>query len=181
MYRDLSEVLLSEEQIRQRTHELGQQIGQEYQGQVPIVVALLKGSGIFIADLVRAIPIHLQMDYMGISSYEGGTHSSGVVKITKDLEETIEGRHVIIAEDIVDTGLTLNYLLKTLRQRNPASLKICSLLNKPARRVMDVHIDYQGFEIEDHFVVGYGLDYMQKYRNMPCIGILKPSVYQEAS
>lgn len=179
IYRDIAEVLISEEQIRARIAELGAQIGKDYRGKLPIVVALLKGSGIFIADLVRAIPLHLTMDFMGISSYGAGTKSSGVVKITKDLEETIEGRHVIIAEDIIDTGLTLSYLMKMLKQRNPASIKVCTLLNKQARRLLEVeNVGYVGFEIDDHFVVGYGLDYIQKFRNLPCIGVLKPSVYQ---
>ncbi|MEZ0375490.1 MAG: hypoxanthine phosphoribosyltransferase [Candidatus Sericytochromatia bacterium] len=180
VYRDLESILISEEQLQQRIQELGQQIGRDYKGKLPMVVGLLKGSSLFLADLVKAIPIHLTLDFMGISSYGGGTQSSGVVKITKDLEETIEGRHVIIAEDIIDTGLTLNYLLKSLRTRNPASLKICTLLNKQARRILEVEdVAYKGFEIDDHFVVGYGLDYMQKFRNLPCIGILKPSVYQK--
>ncbi|PIQ26424.1 hypoxanthine phosphoribosyltransferase [bacterium (Candidatus Blackallbacteria) CG17_big_fil_post_rev_8_21_14_2_50_48_46] len=180
MYRDIDEVLISEEQIQQRVQELGQEIGRDYQGKLPIVIGLLKGSCIFVADLVRAIPLHLTVDFMGISSYGAGTKSSGVVKITKDLEETIEGRHVIIAEDIIDTGLTLNYLLKMLKQRNPASIKVCTLLNKQARRLLEVEqVGYIGFEIEDHFVVGYGLDYVQKFRNLPCIGILKPVVYQK--
>jgi len=180
IYRDIDEVLISEEQIQQRVQELGQEIGRDYQGKLPIVIGLLKGSCIFVADLVRAIPLHLTVDFMGISSYGAGTKSSGVVKITKDLEETIEGRHVIIAEDIIDTGLTLNYLLKMLKQRNPASIKVCTLLNKQARRLLEVEqVGYIGFEIEDHFVVGYGLDYVQKFRNLPCIGILKPVVYQK--
>lgn len=179
IYKDIAEVLISEAQIRDRIAELGAQIGKDYKGKLPIVVALLKGSGIFIADLVRAIPLHLTMDFMGISSYGAGTKSSGVVKITKDLEENIEGRHVIIAEDIIDTGLTLSYLLKMLKQRNPASIKVCTLLNKQARRLLEVeNVGYVGFEIDDHFVVGYGLDYIQKFRNLPCIGVLKPSVYQ---
>lgn len=180
IYRDIEKILISEEQLQQRIQELGAQIGRDYQGKLPIVIGLLKGSSIFLADLVRAIPLHLTLDFMGISSYGAGTKSSGVVKITKDLEETLEGRHVIIAEDIIDTGLTLNYLLKMLKQRNPASIKVCTLLNKQARRLLEVdHVGYIGFEIEDHFVVGYGLDYVQKFRNLPCIGILKPSVYQK--
>jgi hypoxanthine phosphoribosyltransferase len=180
VYRDLESILINEEALQQRIQELGKQIGQDYKGKLPVVIGILKGSSIFLADLVKAIPIHLTLDFMGISSYGGGTQSSGVVKITKDLEETIEGRHVLIAEDIIDTGLTLNYLLKTLKQRNPASLKICTLLNKQARRILEVEdVAYKGFEIDDHFVVGYGLDYMQKFRNLPCIGVLKPAVYQK--
>ncbi|MGV3523425.1 MAG: hypoxanthine phosphoribosyltransferase [Candidatus Sericytochromatia bacterium] len=182
MYRDLESILISEAQLKARISELGEQIAKDYAGKLPVVIGILKGSAIFMADLVKATPMHLTLDFMGISSYGGGTKSTGVVKLTKDLEETIEGRHVIIAEDIIDTGLTLNYLVKTLKQRNPASLKICTLLNKQARRILEVEdVAYKGFEIDDHFVVGYGLDYMQKFRNLPCIGILKPSVYQNAA
>lgn len=179
LYRDLAEVLISPEQIQARIDELGQQLAKEYRDKTPILLGLLKGSCIFLADLARAMPMHVKMDFMGISSYGNATKSSGVVKITKDLEENIEGRHVLIVEDIIDTGLTLTYLLKTLQQRNPASIAICTLLNKPARRLLEVEVAYVGFQIEDHFVVGYGLDYMQKYRNLPCIGILKPAVYQK--
>ncbi len=179
MHRELESILISEETLQARISELGQEIGRDYAGKVPVVIGILKGSALFMADLVKATPVHLTLDFMGISSYGGGVKSTGVVKITKDLEENIEGRHVIIAEDIIDTGLTLNYLTKTLKQRNPASLTVCTLLNKQARRLMEVEdVGYKGFEIDDHFVVGYGLDYMQKFRNLPCIGILKPSVYQ---
>lgn len=179
MYQALESIMISEAQLQARIQELGAQIGKDYAGKVPVVIGILKGSAIFMADLVKAIPVHVTLDFMGISSYHGGTKSSGVVKITKDLEETIEGRHVIIAEDIIDTGLTLSYLIKSLKQRNPASISICTLLNKEAHRKMVVEdIKYVGFDVEDQFVVGYGLDYMQKFRNLPCIGILKPSVYQ---
>ena len=179
MYQALESIMISEAQLQARIQELGVQIGKDYAGKVPVVIGILKGSAIFMADLVKAIPVHVTLDFMGISSYHGGTKSSGVVKITKDLEETIEGRHVIIAEDIIDTGLTLSYLIKSLKQRNPASISICTLLNKEAHRKMVVEdIKYVGFDVEDQFVVGYGLDYMQKFRNLPCIGILKPSVYQ---
>lgn len=180
MYRDLESIMISEEALQARIKELGAEIGKDYADKVPVVIGILKGSAIFMGDLVKAIPVHVTLDFMGISSYHGGVKSSGVVKITKDLEETIEGRHVIIAEDIIDTGLTLNYLIKSLRQRNPKSISICTLLNKEAHRNMMVEdIKYVGFEVEDQFVVGYGLDYMQKFRNLPCIGVLKPSVYQK--
>lgn len=182
IFRDLETILISEEELQSRIGELGAQIGKDYAGKTPMVVGLLKGSALFMADLLKSIPIHVTMDFMAVSSYGGGTQSTGVVKIIKDLEENIEGRHVLIAEDIIDTGLTLNYLMKSLRQRNPASLKICTLLNKQARRLMEVEdVQYKGFEIDDHFVVGYGLDYMQKYRNLPCIGVLKPEVYRKYS
>lgn len=181
MYSQLEQVLISEETLQQRIRELGAQLGRDYAGKTPIVIGILKGSALFMADLVKATPVHLTMDFMAISSYSGTT-STGVVKIVKDLTENIEGRHVIIAEDIIDTGLTLSYLLKTLKQRNPASLKICTLLSKQARRLMEVEdVEYIGFDIDDHFVVGYGLDYMQKFRNLPCIGVLKPEVYQKFS
>ena len=179
MYRDLEYIMVPEETLQERIAEIGAQIGKDYADKTPIIVGILKGSALFMADLVKAIPVHVTLDFMGISSYHGGTRSSGVVKITKDLEENIEGRHVIIAEDIIDTGLTLSYLLKILRQRNPASISICTLLNKRAHRKMVVDdIKYVAFEVQDQFVVGYGLDYMQKFRNLPCIGVLKPSVYQ---
>lgn len=182
LYNSLSEILIPTDTLQARITELGMQIGQDYAGETPIVLGILKGSCLFMADLVRAIPIHLNMEFMGISSYAGGTKSTGVVKITKDMETNIEGRHLIIAEDIIDTGLTLSYLLKMLEQRNPASIKICTLLNKTARRIAEVdHIGYVGFDIDDHFVVGYGLDYIEKFRNLPCIGILKPEVYQNYS
>lgn len=181
MYGELEQVLISEEQLQARIKELGQQIGRDYAGKTPIVIGILKGSALFMTDLVKSIPVHLTIDFMAISSYSGTT-STGVVKIVKDLTENIEGRHVIIAEDIIDTGLTLNYLLKSLKQRNPASLTVCTLLNKEARRLMPVEdVGYIGFDIDDHFVVGYGLDYMQKFRNLPCIGVLKPEVYQKFS
>ena len=182
MHRDLETILITEDDLQARIRELGAEIGRDYADQLPMMVGLLKGSTLFMGDLLQSIPIHLTMDFMAVSSYGGGTQSTGVVKTIKDIEETIEGRHVVIVEDIIDTGLTLNYLMKSLRQRNPASLKVCTLLNKQARRLMEVEdVAYKGFEIDDHFVVGYGLDYMQKYRNLPCIGVLKPEVYRKFS
>lgn len=180
MYQDLAEVLITREKIQQRVEEMGQAIARDYAGKTPLLLCLLKGSFVFIADIARAIPDHVTVGFMGISSYGSSTRSSGEVKITKDLSESIEGRHVIVVEDIIDTGLTLSFLMKILKQREPASLKICTFLNKPARRIIEVEdIAYEGFTIEDHFVVGYGLDYNQKFRNLPCIGILKPEVYQK--
>ena len=131
-----------------------------------------------MADLARAIDLHVSMDFMAVSSYGAGTTSSGVVRILKDLDEDIEGRHVLVVEDIVDSGLTLNYLLENLKSRKPASIKLCTLLNKPERRKVEVKIDYNGFDVPDYFVIGYGLDYAERYRNLPYIGILKPEVYQ---
>ncbi|HMA34167.1 MAG TPA: hypoxanthine phosphoribosyltransferase, partial [Chloroflexia bacterium] len=143
-----------------------------------LLVGVLKGALMFIVDLARAIDLPLALDFMAISSYGAATETSGVVRILKDLESAIEGRHVLIVEDIIDSGLTLNYILEHLRNRGPASIKICSLLSKPARRRVDVVIDYYGFDIPDEFVVGYGLDFRQQYRNIPFVGVLKPAAYQ---
>ncbi len=166
------EVMLSKEQIEKRVQEMGAQISKDYAGEEITVVGVLNGSFIFMADLVRQLSVHLHCDFLGLSSYGSATESSGVVAITKDLAGPVEGRHVLVIEDIVDTGLTLSYLLENLSTRKPASLKIASLLSKPARRRVDVKADYVGFTIEDRFVVGYGLDYDGKYRNLPYIGVL---------
>jgi hypoxanthine phosphoribosyltransferase len=178
MEKDLSSILLSEEQIRARVEELGAQISRDYEGKKPVVVGILKGSLVFMADLIRTLTIPLNIDYVAISSYGRSTASSGVVKIIKDLDESIEGRHVLVVEDIVDTGLTLRYLLDNLQSRGPASVKVCTLLDKPSRRKVDIVPDYNGFEIPDAFVVGYGLDYAENYRNMPYIGVLSRAVYE---
>lgn len=158
--------------IATRVRELGAQITAEYAGQEVTVLGVLNGSFIFMADLVRAIELPLRCDFLGLSSYGSATESSGVVAITKDLSGPVEGRHVLVVEDIIDTGLTMAYLLQNLRTRRPASVKIVSLLSKPARRQVEVAIDYLGFTIEDRFVVGYGLDYDGKSRNLPYIGVL---------
>lgn len=170
----LGEVLLTAEEIAQRVKELGEVIAWDYQGAELKLVAILKGAIVFVADLIRAIPLPLTLDFMAISSYGDETTSSGVVKILKDLDENIEGAHVLVVEDIVDTGLTLGYLLRNLSAKNPASLKVCILLDRPARRIVDLPLAYKGFEIPDRFVVGYGLDYRQRYRNLPFICILEP-------
>lgn len=170
-------VLLGESAIKNRVDELGAAISRDYAGQEPIVVGILKGAMIFMADLVRALDIPAQLDFMVVSSYGATSKSSGVVRILKDLEQSVEGRHLIIVEDIVDSGLTLNYLAANLKSRKPASLKICTLLDKPDRRKVEVQLDYNGFVIPDEFVVGYGLDYNEKYRNLREIIVLKREVY----
>jgi len=177
---DIAEVLVSEDQIRAKVAELGAQLTADYAGRPLTLVSVLKGSLPFMADLMRAISIPLTIDLMEVSSYGGAvTETSGLVRILKDLSASIEGKDVVIVEDIIDTGLTLNYLMRYLRGKNPGSLKICALLDKPARRLVDIDIDYRGFTIPDRFVIGYGLDYGEAYRNLPFIGVLKPEVYSE--
>ncbi|MBO8137161.1 MAG: hypoxanthine phosphoribosyltransferase [Desulfotomaculum sp.] len=178
MHPDVQKILLSEEQIRERVKELGQQISQDYHAREVLVVGILKGAMIFLADLVRNLSVSTYFDFMAVSSYGSGTKSSGAVRILKDLDKSIEGKHVLIVEDIVDTGLTLKYLVENLKSRNPESLKICTLLDKPDRRTVDVQVDYTGFTIPNEFVVGYGLDFDERYRNLPYIAVLKPEVYQ---
>ena len=164
------EVLISEQELAERISELGQIISRDYAGQKPAIVAVLKGSFVFLADLVRAIDIECTVDFLAVSSYGNATSSSGVVQITSDITSPVEGRHVLLVEDIVDTGLTMQYLLDNLSTRQPASIKVCTLLHKPARARVEVPIDYKGFTIDDHFVVGYGLDFKQCLRNLPFIG-----------
>ena len=178
---DVEEVLLTHEQIEARVGELGAQLAADYGDRDPVLVSVLKGSIIFLADLVRAMDIPLAIDLMEVSSYGAATESSGQVRILKDLSGSIEGRHVIVVEDIIDTGLTLNYLLRYLEDRGPASIRVCCLLDKPARRLASIEIDYRGFTIPDRFVIGYGLDYDERYRNLPYIGVLRPSVYTPAA
>lgn len=174
---DVEEVLLSGEQVQARVAELGAELAADYAGRDPVLVSVLKGSIIFLADLVRAMPIPLSIDLMEVSSYGASTESSGQVRILKDLSTSIADREVIVVEDIIDTGLTLNYLLRYLHDKGPASIKICCLLDKPARRLAEIEIDYRGFTIADRFVIGYGLDYGERYRNLPYVGVLRPSVY----
>jgi hypoxanthine phosphoribosyltransferase len=175
---DVDEVLISEEQIRAKVAELGALLSRDYEDRTVVLVSVLKGSLPFMADLMRAISIPAQIDLMEVSSYGGtATETSGLVRILKDLSSSIDGRDVLIVEDIIDTGLTLNYLLRYLRGKNPRSLRICALLDKPARRLVEIPIDYRGFTIPDRFVVGYGLDYGEFYRNLPFIAVLKPEVY----
>jgi len=178
---DVADVLVTEEQIRAKVAELGVRLSIDYAGRELTLVSVLKGALPFMADLMREMKIPVQIDLMEVSSYGGtATETSGLVRIIKDLSSSIAGRDVLIVEDIIDTGLTLNYLLRYLRGKNPRSLRICALLDKPARRLVEIPIDYLGFTIPDQFVVGYGLDYGEFYRNLPFIGVLKPEVYERA-
>jgi hypoxanthine phosphoribosyltransferase len=174
----LAEVLISAADIEQKVHELGAQIAADYQEKRPILVGVLRGAIVFMVDLMRAIDIPLEVDFMATSSYGASTKSSGVVRILKDLDTVIEGRHILIVEDIIDSGLTLQYITELLWARHPASLRICTLLDKPSNRQVDIHVDYTGFTIPSKFVVGYGLDFDEIYRNLPYIGVLKPEAYQ---
>ncbi len=174
---DLARIIIGEEELRQRVRELGAAISRDYAGKDLLLVGVLRGVIIFIADLLRAITIPVSVDLIGISSYGPSVKTHGVVRLTKDLEEPIEGRHVLFVEDVIDTGLTLSYLLRTLRARGPASLRVCVLLDKRAHRLIDIDIAYRGFVLADEYVVGYGLDHRQRYRNLPVIGILKPDKY----
>ena len=180
MKSDLAKVLISQEDIQRRVAEMGQAIARDYEGKEPILVCILKGAVMFYADLCRAIPIPMNMDFMAVSSYGNRTKTSGEVEIRKDLSYPIDGRHVIIVEDIVDSGFTLSYLSRVLSNRGAASVRICTLLDKPERRAPGITIkaDYYGFTIGNEFVVGYGLDYAEKYRNLPYIGVLKPEIYE---
>jgi hypoxanthine phosphoribosyltransferase len=180
LHADIGEILLSEEQIQAKVRELGVRIGADYAGRQLTLVSVLKGSLPFMADLMRSIAIPVRIDLMEVSSYGGtSTESSGLVRILKDLSASIQGEDVLIVEDIIDTGLTLNYLVRYLRGKNPASLRICTLLDKPARRLVEIPVDYTGFTIPDQFVVGYGLDYGELYRNLRFVGVLRPEVYTE--
>lgn len=179
MKQDIEKVLLSEEEIAKKVAEIGAKISADYAGKNPIIISVLKGSFMFMADLVRAIDIPCTVDFMSVSSYGSGTTSSGEVKIVKDFDNSIEGRHVILVEDILDSGRTLSYLMKTLKARGAASLALCTFLDKPERRTVPVEVAYSGFRVPDAFIVGYGLDYDQRYRNLPYVGVLKPSVYGE--
>ena len=166
-------VLLSEEEVDRRIKEVADQINRDYAGKEVHLICVLKGGVFFMCELAKRISVPVSMDFMSVSSYGDGTASSGVVKIAKDLDETLEGKDVLVVEDIIDSGRTLYYLLDILAKRNPKSMKLCTLLDKPDRRVRDVKVDYVGFEIPDEFVVGYGLDYAQKYRNLPYIGVVE--------
>jgi hypoxanthine phosphoribosyltransferase len=177
---DVEEVLLDADAIGARVRELGAELSADYAGRDPVLLSVLKGALVFLADLMRSMDIPSSIDLMELSSYGSGTETSGQVRILKDLSRSIEDRDVVIVEDIIDTGLTLNYLLRYLAERHPASIKVCCLLDKPARRLADIDIDYRGFTIPDRFVVGYGLDFDERYRNLPYIGVLKPSVYGAA-
>ena len=179
MNNDIARVLLSEEQLQKRIREMAAEISRDYEGKNPTMVCILKGAVLFYTDLLRNMPIPITMDFMAVSSYGNKTKSSGEVEIRKDLSTSIENKHVIIVEDIVDSGFTLSYLTRMLASRGAASIKLVTLLDKPARRApgIDLKADYSGFVVGDEFVVGYGLDYAEKYRNLPYIGILKPEIY----
>lgn len=177
MINDIERILKTEEEIRDKVKLLGEQISKDYEGKNPVMICILKGGIVFLSDLVRNISTHVQLDFMSLSSYGNSTKSSGVVKIKKDIDVDITGRDVIIVEDIVDSGLTLKYLNDYFKQHNSSSIKICTLLDKPNAHKTDLSIDYVGFEVGNEFVVGYGLDYAQKYRNLPYIGILKEEIY----
>ena len=179
MLKDVERILITSEEIGARVRELGQQITNDYAGQEILMIGVLRGAVIFMADLALSIKRPMDIDFMAITSYGLSTNSSGVVRIIKDLDEVVEGRHILIIEDIIDSGLTLNYLVDNIKSRKPASVRICTLLSKPDRRKVNVTVDYNGFIIPDHFVVGYGLDYAGKYRNLPFIGVLKPEIYQK--
>ena len=177
MMNDVKEVLYTKEQLHEEVKKLGQQISRDYEGREPILVSVLKGAFIFMADLVREVAIPCSLDFMAVSSYGSGTVTLGRVKIIKDLDTNIEGKDVIIVEDVLDSGVTLSHLIEMLKARNPASLAVCMLLDKPERRRAHVDVDYRGLVIPDEFVVGYGLDYDEKYRNLPDLCVLKPEVY----
>ena len=177
---DIESVLLTEEQVQTKVRDLAAQISKDYAGRDVLLVGVLKGAFILMADLARHLTVPHEFDFMAVSSYGSATQTSGVVRILKDLDREIQGRDVLIVEDIIDTGLTLNYLLRYLRGKNPRSLRICALLDKPARRLVEIEIDYRGFTIPDSFVIGYGLDYGEVYRNLPFIGVLRPEVYTES-
>ncbi|MEA4882679.1 MAG: hypoxanthine phosphoribosyltransferase [Clostridia bacterium] len=174
---DIKEVLFSPEQLRARVAELGAEISRDYEGKDLLLVCILKGALVFMSDLMRSITIPVGIDFMAVTSYGAATRSSGVVRIIKDLDASVEGKHILIVEDIVDSGLTLSYLAASLRNRKPASVKVCTLLDKPDRREADISSDYNGFVIPDEFVVGYGLDYQEIYRNLPYVGVPKDYVW----
>lgn len=177
MNQDIKEILISKEALDARVRELGLEISEKYKGKELLMIGVLKGANVFMSDLMRAVSVPIQIDFIAASSYGVSTESSGVVRIVKDLDYSIEGKHVMIVEDIIDTGLTLKYLYDNFSARKPASLSIISLLDKPERRKADIKVDYTGFVIPDEFIVGYGIDYAEKYRNLPFVATLKPEVY----
>lgn len=176
--RDIQEIIITEEQIQTRVAELGSLISKDYTSKCPVLVGVLKGVLFFMADILRVITIPTEVDFLAVSSYSNEARNKGVVRLVKDLEIPINHRHVLFVEDVIDTGLTLNYLLRNLKEREPASLEVCVLFNKPGRRLIDIPLKYKGFDLPDKFVVGYGLDHQERYRNLPFIGLLKPAVLQ---
>ena len=181
LQQDIQRTLFSQDEIDRRLDELAAEINRDYAGKEPMLISVLRGSFVFMADLTRKITLPCTVDFMAVSSYGKGTTSSGQVQITKDLSDDIEGKDILVVEDILDSGNTLSYLMKLLQARHPASIRLCTLLDKPSRRVKPVQADYVGFPVEDLFVVGYGLDYAERYRNLPYIGVLKPQVYEPAA
>lgn len=179
MQNDIQEVLYDAQQISDKVKELGETLSKDFSGRNPLVICVLKGAFIFMADLVKEITVPLELDFMAVSSYGQSTKSSGVVKIIKDLDVSVEGRDVLIVEDIIDSGLTLSYLIDVLERRNAKSVTVVTLFDKPARRTVELEADYKGFTLPDEFVVGYGLDFAEKYRNLPYIGVLKPQIYEK--
>lgn len=179
MNQDIKAILFSEGELKERVSELGKAITEAYTGKELLMIGVLKGANVFMSDLMRAVDLPIQIDFIAASSYGTSTESSGVVRIVKDLDYSIEGKHVMIVEDIIDTGLTLKYLYDNFSARKPASLSIISLLDKPERRKAEITVDYTGFEIPDEFIVGYGIDYAEKYRNLPFVATLKPEVYSK--
>ncbi|QHT48556.1 hypoxanthine phosphoribosyltransferase [Bacillus sp. SB49] len=177
MHNDIEKVLISEEEIQEKCKELGAQLTEEYNGRFPLAIGVLKGATPFLTDLLKRVETHLEMDFMDVSSYHGGMESSGEVKIVKDLDTKVEGRDILIVEDIIDSGRTLAYLVDLFKYRKAKSIKIVTLLDKPTGRSADIKADTVGFRVPDEFVVGYGLDYQEKYRNLPYVGVLKPEVY----
>jgi hypoxanthine phosphoribosyltransferase len=175
---DIKEVLFTEETIRKRVAELGTSISRDYAGRDLIMVGVLKGVMMFMADLLRAVTIPVEVDFLAVSSYSSQDRNQGLVRLVKDLDVSINGRHLVFVEDVIDTGLTLNYLLQNLRARQPASLEVCVLFNKPRNRLIDIPLRYKGFDLPNRFVVGYGLDYREKYRNLPYVGLLKTQILQ---
>lgn len=173
---DINEILIPAEELQQRIKEMGRDISRDYASINPLLVGVLKGIVFFIADLLRVITVPVELDFLAVSSYSADSRNSGLVRLAKDLEISITGRHVLFVEDVIDTGLTLNYLLRNLQARQPASLEVCVLFNKPKNRLIEIPIKYKGFDLPDRFVVGYGLDYREKYRNLPYVGLLKPSI-----
>lgn len=176
MTEDLSRVIFSEECIQQKIGEIGQAISKDYMGKNPLMVGVLRGVLFFMADLLRAVTIPLEVDFLAISSYSPESRDQGFVRMEKDLDIPIRDRHVLFIEDVIDTGLTLHYILNNLRTRHPASIEVCVLFNKPAKRLIDIPLRYKGFDLPDQFVVGYGLDYREKYRNLPYVGLLKSNI-----
>jgi hypoxanthine phosphoribosyltransferase len=177
--RGVGEILIEEDRLQERIRELGREVSSDYQGRELLLVGVLKGAVFFMADLMRSVSVPCEIDFMAISSYGASTDSSGVVRILKDLDINIEGRHVLVVEDIIDSGLTLSYLLRNLESREPASLETCALLTKPDRREIDVPVRYVGFEIPNKFVIGYGLDFAERYRNLPYVGVLHADLLPE--